>query len=371
MDTRDGMSGPQPRSVHYLPRLPFWCGKGRNGENQSLCSKLQNKLNKWANRFLSWTSRVILLQHVLRTIPIYQFLGLGLNRSSYKQLKVKCRTFLWGSNSDNKSKTPLVKWDSITKLKQNGGLQIRPFQLVSDVLKMRYLGRLMSGDQADWVQMMRHFIRLQLQKRSSCREIRFWSAEEGLLLLPTLSIPESETTNNIVQSWLRCRKHLTLAEHKLILPGSITLRQLLELLNRYRTRRCFNDRVVYPLLKRLGVNVLSNLADGAGKWVNVAIELRTRGILLNQTQREALETFQRWLNTVHIGDQRLESSPSWRWRDAADSWRGWERRMGFWHKLLSANETPEDLTGKWPDSNATLTWKNAGGSSGQKGVRLA
>ncbi|KAL2631073.1 hypothetical protein R1flu_015759 [Riccia fluitans] len=215
----------------------------------------------------------------------------------------------------------------------------------------------MNGDQADWAQMMRHFIRLQLQKRSIGRETKFWSAEEGLLLLPKLAIPESETMNHIVQSWMQCRKQLTLDEHNLVLSGSITLRQLLELLNRYRARRCFNDRLVYPLLKQLGVNVLSNLADGAGKWINIASELRARGTRLNHTQREALEVFQNWLQNVHIGDQRLENSPSWRWRDSKERWRGWLRQMRFWHKLLSANETPEDLTVKWPINNARLTWK--------------
>ncbi|KAL2603065.1 hypothetical protein R1flu_003938 [Riccia fluitans] len=103
-------------------------------------SKIQSKLGKWANRFLTWPPRVMLLQHVLRALPVYHFLGLGLKNTSYKQLETSCHAFLWGTNAEGKPKMALVKWDSITKLRINGGLQIRSFQRVSEALKMRYVG---------------------------------------------------------------------------------------------------------------------------------------------------------------------------------------------------------------------------------------
>ncbi|KAL2633604.1 hypothetical protein R1flu_005083 [Riccia fluitans] len=125
----------------------FSVKKAEEERAKDLRNKIQQRLGKWTCRFLTWTSHVLLLQHVLRAIPVYQFLGLGLHRNSYKQLEAPCWAFLWGINTDSSTKTPLVSWDSITKLKKNGGLQIRPFQRVSDVLKMKYFGRLMSGEQ--------------------------------------------------------------------------------------------------------------------------------------------------------------------------------------------------------------------------------
>ncbi|KAL2635423.1 hypothetical protein R1flu_006902 [Riccia fluitans] len=227
---------------------------------RDLRSKLQNKLGSWANRFLTWASWVLLLQHVLRAIPVYQFLGLSLHKTSYKQLEAPCRAFLWGTNSDNKTKTALA------------------------------------------------------------------------------------------------RRFLQLDDHELVLPGSLTLRQLQELLARYRTQRAFNDRVVYPLLKRLGVRVLANLMDGTGKWWDIARKLNTNGILLDQVQTEAIGTFQTWLHSVQIGTQKLENSPSWRWKGTNDSWSGWSLSSRTWHKLHATDETIDDLSDKWPEGTFALTW---------------
>ncbi|KAL2635715.1 hypothetical protein R1flu_007194 [Riccia fluitans] len=320
-------------------------------------SKIQRKLGKWANRFLSWTLRVLLLQHVLRAIPTYHFLGLGLLRNSYKSLEAPCKAFLWGTNAENKAKTSLVSWESVSQLKRNGGLQIRPFHIVADVLKMRYVGRLLNGDLDDWAQIMGHFIREQMQQRPGCREAKLWSVEEGLLLLPTLSMPHSETTRNVLQGWFKFRKFLRLDEHTLVLPGSITLRQLQDLMKRYRTTWPYNDRTVHPLLKRLGIRVLTNLADATGKWIMVANALRARGIQLDQTQEDTIQVFQTWLGTVQMGVQKLEHSPSWRWKGSETKWTGWTQPTSFWHNLYETEETPEDLSAKWPDQPYALDWK--------------
>ncbi|KAL2610342.1 hypothetical protein R1flu_028915 [Riccia fluitans] len=177
---------------------------------------------------------------------------------------------------------------------------------------MRYIGWLMNGESSDWAQTMRFFIKEQMFKQTKCREIKQWSAEEGLLLLPPMSTPHSETTSNILQGWYRCRRFLKLDDNALVLPGSLTLKKILELMEQYRSRRPFNDRVVLPLLKRIGVSVLTNLADSAGNWSEVANALRNHGVQLNQTQAEALDVFQVWLHTVQMGTNKLESSPSWR-----------------------------------------------------------
>ncbi|KAL2631084.1 hypothetical protein R1flu_015770 [Riccia fluitans] len=72
---------------------------------------------------------------------------------SYKSLETPSRAFLWGMNSESKPKTSLVSWSCINKTKSNGGLQVRPFHQVSEVLKMRYVGRLLNGEISDWATM--------------------------------------------------------------------------------------------------------------------------------------------------------------------------------------------------------------------------
>ncbi|KAL2652228.1 hypothetical protein R1flu_020356 [Riccia fluitans] len=212
------------------------------------------------------------------------------------------------------------------------------------------------GEKTDWAQMMRFFIRQEMLKRSHGRETKFLMAEEGLILLPLLCILQSETMNNIILSWFRLRKFLILSDCPLDLPGSLTLRQVHLLLERYKPRRLFNDRIVYPILRRLGIRVLINLADSSGKWIEVANSLWSQGIQLNQVQAEAIKIFQEWLCSVRMGTQRLQDSTSWHWKGSADKWNGWTQTSKAWHNLLSVEETPDDLSTKWPEGEYALTW---------------
>ncbi|KAL2607904.1 hypothetical protein R1flu_026477 [Riccia fluitans] len=97
--------------------------------------------------------------------------------------------------------------------------------------------------------------------------------------------------------------------------------------------------------------------DGLGKWMLLSNELRSKGIRLDQLQNEAIATFQEWLSTVQIGMQKLEDSPSWHWKGLEDGWKGWTLPSNTWHNLFTAEESPDDLTSKWPESEYTLTWK--------------
>ncbi|KAL2612246.1 hypothetical protein R1flu_023938 [Riccia fluitans] len=92
----------------------FGVEKAETERANDIQNKIQRKLCKWSNRFLTWSSRVLLLQHVLKALPIYHFLGLGLQRNSYKMLETPCRTFLWGTNAEGRTKMALVRWDSIS-----------------------------------------------------------------------------------------------------------------------------------------------------------------------------------------------------------------------------------------------------------------
>ncbi|KAL2643436.1 hypothetical protein R1flu_011023 [Riccia fluitans] len=125
---------------------------------------------------------------------------------SYKSLETPCRAFLRGTNSESKPKTSLVSWSCINKTKRNGGLQVRPFHTVLEVLKMRYVGRLLNGEISDWATM------------------------------------------------------------------------------------------------------------------------------------------------------RLENTPNWRWKSSKGSWPGWSHPVSFWHKLVEAEDLPDDLTNKWPLGVYELTW---------------
>ncbi|KAL3693269.1 hypothetical protein R1sor_006920 [Riccia sorocarpa] len=130
---------------------------------RDLSNKLLRKLSTWSNRLLAWPSRVILLKHILRAMPVYQFLSLGLTTSGYDQLEAISRDFLWGSRGDGKAKCSLVAWKYVAQPRLEGGLGILPFHTTSAALKMKYVAKLMTGEKSEWAQIIKYFIRSELQ----------------------------------------------------------------------------------------------------------------------------------------------------------------------------------------------------------------
>ncbi|KAL2649475.1 hypothetical protein R1flu_017603 [Riccia fluitans] len=71
------------------------------------------------------------------------------------------------------------------------------------------------------------------------------------------------------------------------------------------------------------------------------------------TRRAYCREVRQW--TAEEGIQRLELSPSWRWK-LETRWKGWKRPSTFWHKVEDSEETAEDLSTKWPLGSYILTW---------------
>lgn len=112
--------------INYLG-CPIGYGVTPTQEADFLLGKVRKRLGHWANRMLSWNGKVVLLKHVLRTIPGYHLMALSLNNQGYKQLEKTCHIFLWGMNEQGKPKKALIVWEEITRPRAEGGLDIRPF----------------------------------------------------------------------------------------------------------------------------------------------------------------------------------------------------------------------------------------------------
>lgn len=102
-------------------------------------AKIRKKLRNWCNRFLSLTSKVIILKHILRAMPIYNFMVFEHSIAHFKELEAICKWFLWGTNEDGNARKPLIAWDKITQGKEGGGLGILPFVEQAGLLKLRHI----------------------------------------------------------------------------------------------------------------------------------------------------------------------------------------------------------------------------------------
>ncbi|KAL2653158.1 hypothetical protein R1flu_021286 [Riccia fluitans] len=60
---------------------------------------------------------------------------------------------------------------------------------------------------------------------------------------------------------------------------------------------------------------------------------------------------------MHMGMQKLEQSPSWRWSCLETARKGWTQPMSFWHKLYETEENADNLAAKWLEGQYALTWE--------------
>ncbi|KAL3701598.1 hypothetical protein R1sor_019620 [Riccia sorocarpa] len=222
---------------------------------------------------------------------------------------------------------------------------------------MKLMGRFLVGEQGAWQDMVRFFIKTGMQHRTGGGEYRWWTASEGLLLLGRISSRHSATVTLLLKSWYKVRPHLRLNQTVLILPGSLTTLQLGLLLKRYWRGNIFNERVVFPLIKQIGITHLMHLKTGQGRWRLVEVELRRMGIRLSLDQLSEVSAFQAWLECLNLENIKLEDSPSWRWEQERDGWKGWKRNTKFWRMLVTGEQTIDDLTDKWPTEQYGLSWE--------------
>ncbi|KAL3698054.1 hypothetical protein R1sor_012130 [Riccia sorocarpa] len=262
----DGLSTEE--EVRYLGCL-VGSEVGEDNLQHDLVEKFSKKLTHWTTRFLSWPSRITLARHVLRALPNYQLIGLGIHEIGFKALEALCRKFIWGTGVNGQAKTTLVAWHRTTTQKCNGGLGLRTFRDTADILKMRYIARLLQGENTEWATMIKFLIHHEMKKQAKGREYRWCTVEEGMLLLKTIPTPKNLTVCHFMLAWKRFRKFLTLDDSSWSLSGSLTVSQFSLLTKLYGNSYKFNDKALNPLLKGLRVTVLVHLQDQNGRWRDI------------------------------------------------------------------------------------------------------
>ncbi|GLT51155.1 hypothetical protein SLA2020_245850 [Shorea laevis] len=99
---------------------------GKTGNKKSwepIVNKFRAKLAVWKATTLSFGGRLILLNSVLSTLPIFYMSLFLLPISVLEELITIQRNFLWGGTGLNK-KIPWVKWDYVCRAKAKGGLGV-------------------------------------------------------------------------------------------------------------------------------------------------------------------------------------------------------------------------------------------------------
>ena len=81
-------------------------------------------LDGWKAKCLSFAGRLILVKHVLSSIPLHISLVISIPSKTYLQIERLMRNFLWSSSSEKK-RSNLVNWEKVCVPKAEGGLGLR------------------------------------------------------------------------------------------------------------------------------------------------------------------------------------------------------------------------------------------------------
>ena len=100
-----------------------------------LLNKFEKKIKHWAFRYLSLGGRLVLVNSVLASIPVY-WMGLApIPCSILQKLRKLMFNFLWGS-TDTSFKFHLTKWNDISRPKSQGGWGIKDLTCFNKALRL-------------------------------------------------------------------------------------------------------------------------------------------------------------------------------------------------------------------------------------------
>jgi hypothetical protein len=139
-----------------IPFLYLGCnifyGKSKPIYFENIIKKIQEKLAGWKARMISKGGRLILIKHVLSSIPIHSMTIFDIPKMVIHKIHSIMENFLWLSNNKHSSKH-WVAWSIVTKTKEEGGLGIRSLFDVITALRCKRAYRLLNGRNS-WSKLM-------------------------------------------------------------------------------------------------------------------------------------------------------------------------------------------------------------------------
>ena len=103
---------------------------------------------------LSYDGRLIFVKSVLAAIPNYAMCTIKLPLGFLDHVENSCRNFLWKGKDIEKKGKCLVKWETVCKPKEAGGLGIKSLRIQNNALMMKNLFKFMNRANIPWVQLI-------------------------------------------------------------------------------------------------------------------------------------------------------------------------------------------------------------------------
>jgi hypothetical protein len=134
--------------VWYLG-LPVGANPRRASTWEPMVECLRKRLKGWRNRYVSLGGRIVLINSVLNSIPIFYLSFIKVPVLVLKKIIRIQREFLWGGTKGGR-RINWVKWKEVCKPKGQGGLGVRDVGKVNLSLLVKWRWKLLQYDDAVW-----------------------------------------------------------------------------------------------------------------------------------------------------------------------------------------------------------------------------
>ncbi|XP_020266417.1 uncharacterized protein LOC109841906 [Asparagus officinalis] len=136
--------------LDYLPikylGLPLKYGKLAKSDWQPMLDNMYRKLASWKSSCLSFGGRLVLLNSVLSSIPLYYMSFYKLPSWVIKEVDKIRKNFLWTGKNISKPFKCLVNWKTVCLSKYEGGLGVKDLKLFNNALLSKWLWKCLDRD---------------------------------------------------------------------------------------------------------------------------------------------------------------------------------------------------------------------------------
>ena len=116
--------------------IPLFFGSARHLYFNKVLDSIRQRLASWKTKLLSFARRLILVRHVLSSIPLYISLVLPLPMKTCLLIKKLMRNFMWSANPE-KIKANLVRWEVVCLPRSEGGLGLQRVKEFNDACLLK------------------------------------------------------------------------------------------------------------------------------------------------------------------------------------------------------------------------------------------
>ena len=133
--------------------IPIHFRKLKNSEWKSIEDRFEKKLASWAGKLLSYGDRLILINSVLSSLPMFMFSFFEVPIGVRKRMDYFRSRFFWQSDG-HKRKYRLTKWNIICRPKEQGVLGIEVLDIKNKCLLSKWPFKILSENDCVWHQLI-------------------------------------------------------------------------------------------------------------------------------------------------------------------------------------------------------------------------